>query len=84
MDEPPPAHSFVVKVWAKRVEDASQDASWRGSITHVESGERVYLDRLMQVPEYLAPYVIEVGGALDLWTRLYLRLASSSHAEDQS
>lgn len=84
MDEPPSAHSFVVKIWAKRVDDASQDASWRGSITHVESGERLYLDRLMDVPNFLAPYVVEVGGTLDRRTRLCLRLTSSSQSEDQS
>ena len=76
MDEPPPAHSFVIKIWAKRVEDASEDAAWRGSITHVESGERLYLDRLLEVLGVLAPYVREVGGTLDRRTRLCLWMAS--------
>ncbi len=77
MDEPPPtAHSFVVKVWPKKVEDSGRDASWRGSVTHVETGERVYLESLVEVSSVIAPYVVENGGTIDLRTRLCLWMAS--------
>lgn len=77
MDGPPPdTHSFVVRVWPKRVENAEGDASWRGSITHVETGERMYLESLTEIPGVIAPYVVETGGTLDLRTRLCLWMAS--------
>jgi len=77
MDEPPSnAHSFVVKVWPKKVEDSDRDASWRGSVTHVETGERVYLESLVEVPGAIAPHVVEAGGTLDLRTRLCLWMES--------
>lgn len=77
MDErSPTAHSFVVRVWPKKVEDSDCDASWRGSVTHVETGERVYLESLTEVPGVIAPYVVENGGTLDLRTRLCLWMAS--------
>lgn len=73
MDEPPPeVHSFVVKIWAKEVKDPRSDASWRGSVTHVGTGERRYIQRLMQIPYFIAPYVNEIGDALDLRSRLCL------------
>ena len=78
MDELPPAHSFVIKIWAKRVDDATRDASWRGTITHVESGKRQYLESLVEVPRVLAPYVVEAGGTLDLRTRLCLWMVPSA------
>lgn len=76
MKEPPHTDSFVVKIWAKKVEDSGRDASWRGSVTHVETGERLYLERLTQIPSFLAPYVLEAGGELDVRTLLFLWLVS--------
>jgi hypothetical protein len=77
MDEPPSnVHSFVVKVWPKKVEDSGRDASWRGSVTHVETGERVYLESLVEVPGAIAPHVVEAGGTLDFCTRLCLWMES--------
>lgn len=73
MDEPlPDTSSFVVRIWPKKVEDSRQDASWRGSVTHVETGKRLYLKSLMDIPEFIAPYVVDAGGDLDLRTRLWL------------
>lgn len=74
MKEPPHTDSFVVKIWVKRVEDSGRDASWRGSVTHVETGERLYLERLTQILSFLAPYVLEAGGELDIRTLLLLYL----------
>lgn len=80
MKEPPQTNSFVVKIWAKRVEDSERDASWRGSVTDVETGERLYLERLSQIPGFLAPYVLEAGGELDIRTLLFLWLVSPDGA----
>lgn len=76
MNNPPPeAHSFVVKVWAKEVEDPNADTTWRGQVTHVGSGERQYVESLMDISGVLAPHVHELGGTLDPFTRLFLLLS---------
>jgi hypothetical protein len=85
MDSPPPnTHSFVVRIWPKRVEGVGEDASWRGSITHVEAGERRYLEDLIEVPRFIAPYIIEAGGTLDWRSRLLLWRASESLRDSAS
>ena len=76
MDEPPPhIRSFVVKVWAEEAENPLCDDSWRGYVTHVESGKRLYLRSLTQLPRFIAPHVVDIGGRLDLRTRLCAVLA---------
>lgn len=76
MNKLPRTDSFVVKIWAKKVEDSRGDASWRGSVTHVETGECLYLERLTQIPWFLAPYVLDAGGKLDVRTLMLLCLVS--------
>ena len=77
MEDPlPNTHSFVVRIWPKRVEDPERDTSWRGTVTHVDTGRRLHLKRLVEVPEFIAPYIVEAGGTLDLRTRLCLWMAS--------
>jgi hypothetical protein len=71
---PPQTHSFVVKVWEKEGGAQQGGVPWRGSITHVGTGERLYLENLREVSGFLAPYVRDLGGALDLRTRLCLWL----------
>jgi hypothetical protein len=66
------------------VENAEGDASWRGSITHVETGERRYLEGLIEVPAFIAPYILEAGGALDWRSRLLLWVASRASRDSTS
>lgn len=77
MEPPPPSHSFVVKIWARDVENPLQEGAWRGRVTHVRSGERRYVQNLLQIPAFLMPYVRQMGGPVDLQTRLCLWWASS-------
>lgn len=83
MDDPPPQeHSFVVKIWAKEVENPAQDAQWRGSVTHVGTGKRLYIKNLVQISAFLVPYVVEFGGSLDLRTRCCVWMAPSVRSSD--
>jgi len=85
MDGPPPnTHSFVVRIWPKQVENAEYDASWRGSITHVETGERLYLEGLLEVPTFIAPFILEAGGTLDWRSRLLLWVVSGTSRDSTS
>jgi len=77
MDESPPeTHSFVVRIWEKKG-GRSEDASWRGSVTHVGTGDRLYLESLRQLPEFLSPYVDEIGGQIDFHSRLCFWVSST-------
>lgn len=73
-ESPPQTHSFVVKVWEKEGRVSQGGVPWRGSITHVGTGKRRYLENLREVSGFLVPYVRDLGGALDLRTRLCLWL----------
>lgn len=82
-DSPPDRHSFVIKIWAKEVENPREDTAWRGSVTHVGSGRRLYLESLVQVSAFIAPYLVELGGSLDLRTRLYLLMVPPVQRPDR-
>ena len=51
-------------------EDEGGEAIWRGSITHVPSGERRYLHNLDDILGFIAPYLQQMGVRLGLSWRL--------------
>jgi hypothetical protein len=54
-------HSFIVKVWLEEsVEEAGQ-ATWRGHITHVPSGERRYVENLSEITAFIVLYLENMG-----------------------
>ena len=59
-------HSFIVKVWLEETAEEAGQATWRGHITHVPSGERRYLQDLDKIAAFIAPYLEEMGVKLDL------------------
>jgi hypothetical protein len=56
-----PIHSFIVKIWR---EEPGDPVAWRGHVTHVPSGERVYLTSLNGLNTFIAPYLLEMGISL--------------------
>ena len=62
MEEPEGrTHSFVVTVWLEEARAETPDATWRGHITHVQSGTRRYFDRLSVIADFVAPYLESLG-----------------------
>jgi hypothetical protein len=53
--------SFVVKVWVEDPPAAAEAAHWRGHVTHVNSGERRYVQRLDDIPLIIMPHLQDVG-----------------------
>jgi hypothetical protein len=53
-------------------------------VTHVHSGDHQYVENLLQISALLVPYVTQMGGQVDLHTRLCLWLAASSSARRSS
>jgi hypothetical protein len=58
-------HSFIVKVWLEDTADETGQATWRGHITHVPSGERRYLKDLREMTAFVGTYLEDLGVELD-------------------
>jgi hypothetical protein len=54
--EPVLSASFIVKIWVEEGESESGKV-WRGSITHVGSGERRYVKRVEDLTQYFVQYL---------------------------
>ena len=63
-------HSFIVKVWLEESVEEEGRAKWRGHITHVQSGERRYLQKLSAIGDFIVPYLERVGIKFGLVQRL--------------
>jgi hypothetical protein len=57
----PGNHSFIVKIWLEETAEEASRATWRGHITHVPSGARLYLSDLDDISAIIMPYLEEVG-----------------------
>lgn len=57
-------HSFVVKVWMEETAEESGQTTWRGHITHVQSGQREYFENLDSITDFIAPYLTSMGARL--------------------
>jgi hypothetical protein len=49
--------SFIVKIWLEGKEESENASPWRGSITHVGSGERRYIRSLDEITGYFRSYL---------------------------
>ena len=67
--------SFIVKVWLEESAGRGRRAVWRGRVTHVASGESRPMTRLGDVPEIIAPHLVEIGADVGLYWRLRCWLA---------
>jgi hypothetical protein len=68
-------HSFIVKVWLEETVAEAGKARWRGHITHVPSGERVYLQTLGEICLFVAPFLeslkVRLGYRWRVWRWLF-------------
>lgn len=77
----PNSHTFIVKVWLEESAAEAGAATWRGHITHIPTKERRYLQELLDIPAFIAPYLQELGIIIEprrahrLWHRLRRRVA---------
>ncbi len=62
MDEPEMTSlSFVVTIWLEETAEEAGQATWRGHVTHVPSGDRGYLARLDDIVTFIRPYLARLG-----------------------
>lgn len=79
MDEPEAtSHSFIVRVWLEETAEETGRAVWRGSITHVPSGQRKYLQELGEIIAFIRVYLRGMGVEEDRrWYRQVRRRSRS-------
>ena len=63
-------HSFITKIWLEESAEEAGRAIWRGTITHVPSGERRYLHALDDVTAFIVPYLAGMGVRPSLFYRV--------------
>ena len=57
--------SFIIKIWLEDTLDEADEATWRGHITHVPSGERSYLKSLTDIGQFVTRYLVAMGVRVD-------------------
>lgn len=57
----PHSQSFIVKVWVEHGAGGTDAARWRGHVTNVMSGKRVYTQRLDELPLIIMPCLQSMG-----------------------
>lgn len=77
----PGTHSFVINISLEDQHGSPRSEQWRGSITHVFSGERRYMTRLCTAAHFIYGY-LEKDGCKPPWLhRLYLIFSKQSRKE---
>jgi len=54
-------HPFIVRIWLEESAAEAGQATWRGYVTHVPSGERRYIQTLDEIGAFIAPYLESMG-----------------------
>ena len=53
--------SFIVRVWRERGEGPAVCQEWRGSIEHVQSGQRSFFRDLSAIASFMQPHLEHLG-----------------------
>ena len=62
-------HSFIVKVWLEETNQSGR-VIWRGHITQVPGGERIYVRELSDITAFIAPYLYAMGVSMGIRQRI--------------
>ncbi|HYP42140.1 MAG TPA: hypothetical protein VEX13_17420 [Chloroflexia bacterium] len=54
-------HAFIVRIWTEPREIRGTKVQWRGSVEHVPTGERCYVNDLDAITAFLAAYLEKMG-----------------------
>lgn len=55
------SHAFIVRIWTEPREIRETNVEWRGSVEHVPTGERCYVNNLDAITVFLATYLEKMG-----------------------
>jgi hypothetical protein len=65
---------FIVRVWCERGDADSAISEWRGSVEHVQSGQRSFFRNLEAMCEFMKPHLVGIG--IDVQQRFWERISS--------
>ncbi len=69
---------FMVRVWCERGDgDCADDralSEWRGSVEHIQSGQRTFFRNLEAVTDFMKPHLEGIG--IDAQQRFWERISS--------
>jgi hypothetical protein len=65
---------FIVRVWCERGNADSAVSEWRGSVEHVQSGQRTFFRHLEAIIEFMKPRLEGIG--IDAQQRFWERISS--------
>ncbi|AWV07659.1 hypothetical protein C9I47_1972 [Lysobacter maris] len=66
--------AFIVRVWSERSDSETVAAEWRGSVEHVQSGQRVFFRHLETVVDFMKPHLEGIG--IDAQQRFWERVST--------
>ena len=54
-------HPFVIYIWLEGSGENDKAAMWRGHITHVPTSQRLYVQDLKEIIQFIVPYLGQMG-----------------------
>lgn len=69
----PPPQSIIIKIWLE-TRDLDASTTWRGRLSHVPSGDVVYVRNLHEIVIFILQVLEGMGARLPFHWRLYRRL----------
>src|SRR5687768_12822605 len=66
---------FIVRVWCERGDGGADVSEWRGSVEHIQSGQRAFFRNLEAVLEFVRPHLEGIG--IDAQQRFWERISSA-------
>lgn len=66
--------AFIVRIWCERGEAATTVPEWRGSVEHVQTGQRIFFRHLDAVLDFMKPHLETIG--IDAQQRFWERISS--------
>jgi hypothetical protein len=66
---------FIVRVWCERGSGDADVTEWRGSVEHIQSGQRAFFRNLDAVLDFVRPHLEGIG--IDAQQRFWERISSA-------
>ncbi|KAF1703638.1 hypothetical protein [Pseudoxanthomonas suwonensis] len=71
--------AFIVRIWCERGQNPGPGPEWRGSVEHVQSGQRMFFRHLDAVLDFMKPHLEGLG--IDAQQRFWERISSVMEEE---
>jgi hypothetical protein len=66
--------AFIVRIWCERGDASSLVPEWRGSVEHVQTGQRAFFRQMDAILDFMKPHLEAMG--IDAQQRFWERISS--------